>query len=250
MPRGSCFNPSFLKKFSAPYVPATSYHPPLPPRRPLPRAERFIYSRIYLVSIHSPSALHQKKIKKQNMVLFCSSNTGMNTLPPHSHASFFSYSLWNSKQVLASPVLPRLCSQAPKIHSSRNSSFWGVRLDRSWHFVNQSLWELFIPVKSLQKSRGFWINTWTLAARRGYREAPPHLSFGVFAWILVRSFAKRWLKSNSNTKWWLKQENGKVLQAEAEGEMSVISDFEKTKEPVSTLASLSAFSKSTRGSFS
>lgn len=41
-----------------------------------------------------------------------------------------------------------------------------------------------------------------------------------------------------------------MLHAEAEGEVREISDFDKTKEPVSTVAFLSAFSKSTRGSFS
>lgn len=128
--------------------------PPFPPYHLLPSTrEIHLFKDLFSVN-QQPICLAPKKLKSKIWSLSVLSILEWTPFPhtPHSHASFFNSSVWKANKFFAPPILPkliksRLCFQAPKIHSSSNSSLSGVRLGPWWHFVNQPLCELFPPVK-------------------------------------------------------------------------------------------------------
>lgn len=125
--------PLFLKSYLFHMHKPLSIIPLLPPSPTPLQCQTFIYSRIYLLSINSPcpSVLHQKinkqinnfeKSKAWSLSVFFT--IGMNTLYSFTWSPFsiIPFQLFFALPILPKPAKSRLCSQAPKIYSSRNSS--------------------------------------------------------------------------------------------------------------------------------
>ena len=96
-----------------PTIPHSLHHHPLPSAR-----EIHLFKDLFSVNQQPICLVPRKNFKKQNMVPFCSFDTGMNTLPLHPlfTAFFFNYFknisrikyFKNFKKFFASPIFPKL----------------------------------------------------------------------------------------------------------------------------------------------